>query len=90
MKRLLITICIPLILLLRPVKALAQEEPTRTPSVPGWVSDKGYWQVESNIHSPWNSTIYFFNNDRIMVYKETLIVECPAQPPKEKNAETSE
>ncbi len=72
MKRILITLCIPLMLLLHPVKGLAQEEPRPTPSVPGWVSDKGYWQVESNIHSPWNSTISFFNNDGIMVYKETL------------------
>jgi hypothetical protein len=73
MKRLPIALCIPLILLFHPVKALAQEEPTRIPSVPGWVSDKGYWEVESNIHSPWNSTIFFFNNDGIMVYKETLV-----------------
>lgn len=73
MKRFLITLCIPLILLIHPVKGFAQEESTRIPSVPGWVSDKGYWQVESNIHSPWNSTISFFNNDGIMVYKETLV-----------------
>jgi hypothetical protein len=72
MNRQLITLCIPLILLMHPVKGLAQEETIRTPSVPGWVSDKGYWQVETNIHSPWNSTISFFNNDGIMVYKETL------------------
>lgn len=72
MKQQLIALFIPLILLTHPVKVRAQEDLARRPSVPGWVSDKGYWQVETNIHSPWNSVISFFNNDGMLVYKETI------------------
>lgn len=72
MKKLIITLCIPLALFLRPVTGWAQEEPVAPHPVPDWVSDKGHWQVETNIRSPWNSIIYFYNNDGIMVYKENV------------------
>lgn len=39
---------------------------------PKWVSEKGYWMVESNVKTPKSSTIYFFNNDNVMVYKEKV------------------
>ena len=42
-------------------------------SVPKWVSDNGYWVVESNIHTPKTNTIYFYNNENVMVYKEKLV-----------------
>jgi hypothetical protein len=48
--------------------SFAQEEQF----IPRWVSDKGYWVVESNIHTPKNNTIWFYNNDNVLVYKETL------------------
>ncbi len=70
MKQQLIALCIPLILVIHPLKILAQEGTAGPRPVPGWVSEKGYWQVETNIHSPWNSKISFFNNDGILVYKE--------------------
>jgi len=44
----------------------------RRPKFPGWVSDKGYWVVESNINSPLNHIISFYNNDNELLYKETL------------------
>lgn len=39
---------------------------------PSWVSDKGWWVVESNIHSPKHHIVYFYNNEGILVYKEEL------------------
>jgi hypothetical protein len=47
----------------------AQDE---QPSIPDWVSDKGHWVVETNAHSPLNHIIWFYNNDNVLVYKETL------------------
>ncbi len=39
---------------------------------PVWVSEKGYWVIESNIHSRYRHTVFFYNNDNILMYKETL------------------
>jgi hypothetical protein len=39
---------------------------------PKWVSDKGFWVVEKNIHTPGQSTLYFYNNKKELVYKETV------------------
>ncbi len=39
---------------------------------PKCVSEKGYWVAESNIHTPKVNTIYFYNNDNVMVYKENV------------------
>jgi len=36
------------------------------------VSDKGYWVLESNIHTPLNHIIRFYNNDHVLVYTEKL------------------
>ena len=53
--------------LLAYVCAPAQENP-----IPKWVSEKGYWVVEGNVHTPLNNTIRFYNNDDMLVYTETL------------------
>ncbi len=42
------------------------------PSNKTWISDKGYWVVESNRQSPKEATVYFYNNDNILVYKEEI------------------
>lgn len=44
----------------------------RRPKFPDWVSDKGYWVVESNLNSPLDHIITFYNNDNELLYKETL------------------
>lgn len=49
--------------------ALAQDKSRVSPD---WVSDKGWWVVESNIHTPKQHIIYFYNNDRVLVYKEKI------------------
>ena len=37
-----------------------------------WVPDNGYWVVESNIHTPKHSTVYFYNLSNVLVYKEEV------------------
>ena len=37
-----------------------------------WASDKGYWVIEGNVHTPLNSIIRFYNNANELVYTETL------------------
>jgi hypothetical protein len=39
---------------------------------PKWVSDKGYWVVESNNKAPLNHLVYFYTNEGTLVYKESL------------------
>jgi hypothetical protein len=41
-------------------------------SVPKWISDKGFWVVESNIETAANCTLYFYNNQKELVYKEEV------------------
>ena len=47
----------------------AQDNPRVSPD---WVSEKGWWVVESNIHTPKQHIIYFYNNDGVLVYKEKI------------------
>jgi hypothetical protein len=49
--------------------AFAQDKPTISPE---WVSEKGWWMVESNIHTPKQHIVYFYNNDGLLVYKEKI------------------
>jgi hypothetical protein len=41
-------------------------------NAPEWVSEKGWWVVESNIHAPKQHIVYFYNNDGVLVYKEKI------------------
>jgi hypothetical protein len=47
----------------------AQDKPRVAPE---WVSEKGWWMVESNIHAPKKHIVYFYNNDGVLVYKEKI------------------
>ena len=40
--------------------------------IPKYVSDKGYWVVEGNIHNKKENTIHFYNNDDLKVYQQTI------------------
>jgi hypothetical protein len=42
------------------------------PRIPKWHSEKGYWVVESNIHAPLDHVVRFYNNDNVLLYRETL------------------
>jgi hypothetical protein len=54
------------------IAATAQENETKTSSKPKWVSDKGFWVVESNLKTPQTSTVYFYNNQNDLLYKEQV------------------
>ncbi len=41
-------------------------------ATPKWISALGYWIVEGNIHTPKHNIVYFYNNNHVRVYKETL------------------
>jgi hypothetical protein len=41
-------------------------------AIPKWISKKGYWVVESNIQDPLNHQVRFYNNEDILLYKETI------------------
>jgi hypothetical protein len=51
------------------VTLLAQD---KKPVPPAWASDKGWWMVESNIHARKQNIVYFYNNDGVLVYRETV------------------
>lgn len=61
-----------IILSLISIGALAQEQRKTTHKFPRWVSDKGYWVVETNLHSPLNHLVSFYNNDNVLLYKKSL------------------
>lgn len=41
-------------------------------ALPKWVSEKGYWVVRSNINDRYSHSIWFYNNNNILVYRETV------------------
>lgn len=61
-----------IILTLISIGALAQEQRKMPYKFPRWISDKGYWVVETNLHSPLNHLISFYNNDNVLLYKKAL------------------
>ena len=58
--------------ILASITMFAQENEVATSSYPKWICDKGYWVVESNIKTPGNAVIRFYNNDNIQVYSEKV------------------
>ena len=51
---------------------LTKYKDNEKPKLPRWVSDKGYWVIESNINYPKDHIIRFYNTNNTLVYKETL------------------
>ena len=39
---------------------------------PKWLSGKGLWVIENNVKTPENATIYFYNNNKELIYKEVV------------------
>jgi hypothetical protein len=70
MKQTIKTGVFALALILISFRSFSQEQEKAV--TPKWVSDKGYWVVESNIHSPLENTVRFYNNDNVQIYKETI------------------
>lgn len=61
-----------IVLTLISLGALAQQQRKTQPFIPRWVPEKGYWVIETNIHFPLDHQVSFYNNDHILIYKETL------------------
>lgn len=76
MKKIFFAISFTLSLSFFSVVVFAQSEEEATEKTvsptPKWVSEKGYWVVESNIQTPKVNIIYFYNNDNILLYKENV------------------
>lgn len=49
------------------INASAQKRVSQNPNDP-----KGFWVIQSNIHSPKTSTVYFYNNHQELIYKELV------------------
>ena len=39
---------------------------------PSWVSDKGFWVIETNVKTPKSSIVHFYKNDRQLIYSEKV------------------
>lgn len=57
------------ILMLLTMPAFSQQ---KDQSVPDWVSDKGYWVVEGNIHQPQRNTVRFYNNQHVLTGSQEI------------------
>ena len=73
MKKQLANFLVAVTLCSAPILSYSQmEQESYTPAVPKWISEKGYWTIESNIKTPTNSTVYFYTNENVLVYKERV------------------
>lgn len=54
------------------VIATAQENETSVKATPKWISDKGYWVIESNIKSLKTSLVNFYNDANVLIYSEKV------------------
>lgn len=68
MKQTLKTVSVFLLLGFACLAARAQE----TSTTPKWISEKGFWVVEKTADRPDQCTIYFYNNDKELVYQEDI------------------
>jgi hypothetical protein len=61
-------------LMITALSVSAQEEETAPIAsvIPKYVSDKGFWVVEGNIHNKQEHTIHFYNNDDLQVYQQRI------------------
>lgn len=74
MKRNLLNITAALLLSFGSVAVFAQqeEEEAYIALTPKWVPAKGYWVVETNTKTPGITTLYFYNDNNLLVYKEKM------------------
>ncbi|MBI1343445.1 MAG: hypothetical protein GC171_10980 [Terrimonas sp.] len=38
-----------------------------------WVSEKGYWVLQTNVNTPLYCTVSFYNNANLLMYSERLV-----------------
>lgn len=51
--------------------SIAQKNEPSEP-LPKWISKHGYWVIEGNKKTPKTSTIFFYNNNNVLVYTEKV------------------
>ncbi|MFN4313622.1 MAG: hypothetical protein ACK4E0_04960 [Chitinophagaceae bacterium] len=44
-----------------------------TVRTPDWVCESGYWVVESNLQSAREQTIFFYNDQNLLIGKESIV-----------------
>lgn len=54
------------------IGALAQGPKKSQHRFPRWVSDKGYWVIETNLSSPLDHRVSFYNNDNTLLYSKSI------------------
>lgn len=54
------------------IVAVAQQNKYEIKSLPKWLPDKGYWNIESNIKQPKKCTVYFYTNNQIKIYSKVI------------------
>lgn len=52
--------------------SLSAQQGYNKAKTPRWVSDKGFWQIETNIKTPAKNIVYFYNNNNVLIYKENV------------------
>ena len=74
MKKIFFTLATTLVMAALSAAAFAQDDAPENikPAIPKWVSKTGYWVAEGNLHTPLHHIVYFYNNDNVLVYKETM------------------
>jgi hypothetical protein len=72
MKKILKTVTIITAFTISSSLLYARENKETKIHTPKWVSDKGYWVIESNIKTPDTSIIHFYTNDNTKVYSEKV------------------
>jgi hypothetical protein len=62
------------VLLFISFSSFSQDNDTQDKNIktPSWVSDNGYWTMENNIHQPLKSTIYFYNNQDVLIGEKEI------------------
>ena len=40
--------------------------------LPKYISENGFWVVETNLHQPKSNIVYFYNNNNELLYKEKV------------------
>ena len=72
MKKIKSSLFLMMCLLITNMGMAQQQEQSNIPASPRWVSEKGYWVVESNLNTPENSIVYFYTNDQKLIYTEKV------------------
>ena len=61
-----------LLLSLVSLSAFTQSVTAQSEKLPAWLSEKGYWVIESNVKTPKNCVVHFYNNDHAVIYREKI------------------